>query len=103
MENNYSVEISNSFEVMLHNNLFKFTLYSTSYTNLIHAKVYYFFELLNIFPHAFPEFYLDDTNTHLRKYIIDRRFLIVYEILDNKIRILYFVDGRRSYENMVTY
>ena len=103
MESKYSVKISNSFNIMLYKNLFKYTFYSTSYANLIHAKVYYFFDLLKTFPFSFPEFYLTDTNTHLRKYVIDRRFLIVYEITNNTIEILYFVDGRRSYENLLTY
>ena len=103
MGNKYSVKISNSFNVMLYKNLFKYTFYSTSYVNLIHAKVYYFFELLKTFPFSFPKFYLNETNTHLRKYVIDKRFLIVYEVTDNIVEILYFVDGRRSAENILTY
>ena len=103
MENKYTVEISSSFDIMLYKNLFTYTLYSDSYANLIHAKVYYFFELLKIFPYSFPEFYQNDTNTNLRKYVIDKKFLIVYEIENNIIKILYFVDGRRSYDNMFIY
>ena len=103
MENKYSVDISASFNVMLFKNLHTYTLHSNSYATTIHTKVYYFFGILKIFPYSFPKFYLDNTNTNLRKYVIDKRFLVVYEIIDEVVKILYFVDGRRSYENMLYY
>ena len=103
MENKYSIEISKSFNIMLFENLYTYTLYSKSYANTIHTKVYFFFEILKSFPYSFPLFYLNDNNSNLRKYVIDKRFLIVYEIENNIIKILYFVDGRRSYDNMFTY
>ena len=88
---------------MLYQNLIPYTIYSKSYARFIHKRTYHFIELLKTFPYSFSNFYLNDAFTNLKKYVIDKRFLVIYGVYNNDVEILYFVDGRRSCDNYFLY
>lgn len=80
-----------------------FKTLSESYINLIHAKVFYFLDIAVYFPYSYSIFDSPIETLSIRKIVIDRRFLVLYEIVDNTIEVLYFIDGRRSPDNMIIY
>lgn len=101
--NKYKLKLSTEFSDMFYTTLLPFKNLSNSYINLIHAKVYYFLDIATYFPYSFPKFYSPKETTDIRKIIIDKRFIIFYKVTDNAINVVYFVDGRRSYDNMFAY
>lgn len=101
--NKYIIIVSKEFNTMLDSNLSHLQSISFPYITYIIESISYFFQILETFPFAFPKFILPDDTFPFRKITIDKRYLIIYQITNNKIEILYFVDGRRSYENMLVY
>lgn len=99
----YTLKLSTEFSDMFYTTLLPFKNLSISYINLIHAKIYYFLDIAMYFPYSFPKFYSPRETTEVRKIIIDKRFLVLYKVTDDVINVVYFVDGRRSYENMLMY
>ena len=101
--NKYKLKLTTEFFEMFYATLLPFKNLSISYINLIHTKVYNFLDILIYFPYSFSSFDSPNETLPIRKIVIDKRFLVLYEIVGDTIEILYFVDGRRSYENMLTY
>ena len=101
--NKYKLKLSTEFSDMFYLSLLPFKNLSSSYINLIHAKVYYFLDIATYFPYSFPKFHSPEEITDTRKIIIDKRFIIFYKVSGDVINVVYFVDGRRSYDNMFTY
>ena len=101
--NNYKVVISTDLNSMLDNNLSYMKVLSRSYVRSISLEISYFILILEKFPFAFSRFFLPNNNSYFRKITISKRYYLIYRVIDNIVEILYFVDGRRSYENMLTY
>lgn len=101
--NKYILKLTTEFFEMFYTTLAPFKNLSFSYINLIHAKVYHSLDLAIYFPYAFSSFNSPKETLSIRKIVIDKRFIILYEVVNDVIEVLYFVDGRRSYENMLTY
>ena len=101
--NNYTVVISDEFANMANNNLSYLKVLSGSYVNSILLAISYYILLLEKFPFAFSRFHLPNDISRLRKITIAKRYYLIYRVTDNVVEILYFVDGRRSYDNMFTY
>ena len=101
--NNYKVIISAEFDTMIDNNLSYIKVLSSSYVRSISIEISYFILILEKFPFAFPRFFLSNDNSLLRKITINKRYYLKYQVTNNIVESLYFVDGRRSYDNMFTY
>lgn len=99
----YKLKLTAEFFEMFYTTPLPYKDFSTSYINLVHAKVYHFLGIAISFPDSFSSFSSPKETLPIRKIIIDKRFLILYEMVGDVIEVLYFVDGRRSYENMLTY
>ncbi len=101
--NNYTVIASEEFEVMLNQNLSYIQILSSQYVNYITSIISNVSSILKNFPFAFPRFLLPNDTSRIRKITIAKRYYLIYQVTDNVVEILYFVDGRRSYDNMFTY
>ena len=101
--NNYTVIISNEFSAMANKCLSHLETFSNSYVFSTSLTLSYYILLLEKFPFAFSRFLLPNDNSFLRRIVINKRYLLLYQVTDNIVEMLYFVDGRRSYENMLTY
>lgn len=101
--NNYTVIVSNEFGNMANKYLSHLETFSSSYVSSISLTISYYILILEKFPFAFQRFLLPSDNSLLRKITVNKRYYILYQVTDNIVEILYFVDGRRSYENMLTY
>ncbi len=101
--NNYNVIVSQEFVNMFYFSLLPIMRISGSYVNLIHAKTLYHLDVLKKFPDTFSIFEIPINNIYYKKIVLEKRYLIIYSIKSNTIYVHYFVDGRRSYDNMFTY
>lgn len=101
--NKYKLKLTAEFFEMFYTTLAPFKNLSFSYINLIHAKVYHSLDIAIYFPYSFSSFNSPKETLSIRKIAIDKRFLVLYEVVDNAIEVLYFVDGRRSSEKMFAY
>lgn len=101
--NKYKLKLTTVFFEMFYTTLSPFKNLSLSYINLIHAKVYHSLDIAIYFPYSYSSFNSPKETLCIRKIVIDKRFIILYEVVNDVIEVLYFVDGRRSYENMLTY
>lgn len=101
--NDYTVIASKEFEAMLSKRVAYMKFLSIPHIDYITSTISNFSSILQRFPFAFPRLFLPNDNSLLRKIVIDKRYLLIYQVTDNIVEILYFVDGRRSYENMLTY
>ena len=101
--NNYLVAVSDEFTNMVNCNLSYLKVLSSSYVNSILLSISYYILLLEKFPFVFSRFFLPNDDSLLRKITIAKRYYLIYQVTYNVVEILYFVDGRRSYDNMFTY
>ena len=101
--NNCNVIASAEFSTMVDSNLQHIKFLSPSYVESISVMISYFIILLEKFPYIFPTFVLPTYPTPLRKVAIAKRYLLLYQITNNTIELLYFVDGRCSPENYLLY
>lgn len=96
---NYNIKFTNTFNTMLRNNLKRCRKYSLTYTHKIERKGHESIKLLQIFPYANPTLRISGKPGKCKKIIIKHRFLIVFQINNEDINLLYFIDGRQSYKN----
>lgn len=91
--------VSPSFIRMLEDELNKYMSYSSTYARQIEKKVYEAINLLKIFPYATSRIkFRGDPETY-RKFVIKKRFLIVFQVFDGIIQLQYFIDGRQAPKN----
>ena len=96
---NYKVMFSPSFVKMFKDELNTCISYSSTYARQIEKKVYEAINLLKIFPYATPSIkFRGDPETY-RKFVIKKRFLIIFQIFDDIIQLQYFIDGRQNPTN----
>lgn len=96
---NYNIKFTKTFNRTLKNNLKRCKKYSLSYADKIERKVFESIKLLQIFPYANPTLNIRGKPEKYKKIIIKHRFLIVFQINNEDINLLYFIDGRQSYRN----
>ena len=95
----YKIRFTKSSDKMLESNLKHCKKYSPTYADKIERKVYESIKLLKIFPYANPTLRIRGKPGNYKKIIIKHRFLIVFQINNKNINLLYFIDGRQSPRN----
>ncbi|MBR5227773.1 MAG: hypothetical protein IKV94_03955 [Clostridia bacterium] len=95
----YKVIFSPSFIKMFEDELNNYISYSSAYTRKIEKKVYEAINLLKIFPYATPTIKFRGDPQVYRKFIVKKKFLIVFKVLDDTIHLDYFIDGRQAPKN----
>ena len=95
----YKIIFAPSFNKMLKNNLEQCKKYSLIYADKIERKVYESIKLLKRFLYATPTLRIRGKPGNYKKIIIKHRFLIVFQIDNTNINLLYFIDGRQSPKN----
>lgn len=94
----YNVIFSPYFIQMLKEELIHYTTYSSSYAHKIEKRVYEAINILKIFPYATPIIKFRGEPEIYKKFIIMKRFLIIFKVFDNTIHLDYFIDARQSYD-----
>lgn len=97
--NKYKIFFTQQFKDMFNFQLSKYYSYSPTYALNIEKKLNEAINILEIFPHSTPSIKLKNKSETYRKFIIKKRFLIIYKISNNIIYLLYFVDARQSRKN----
>lgn len=54
-------------------------------------------KVISYFPYIVPKF---KENENVRKFIIKNRFIVIYKIEGNEVRMLYFIDGHMQNNNL---
>ena len=96
---NYKIIFSPSFIKMLEDELKNYITYSLTYSRKIENKVYEAISILKIFPYSTPIIKFKSEQEIYRKFIVKKRFLIVFKVLNDTIHLDYFIDGRQSTKN----
>ena len=92
----YNVVVSPDFKIMLDEILNMYLQCSPLYVRKILKEINLAFEILEKFPYLMQTF---PSNNNLRRYVIHKRFSILYRIDNNEIDILYFIDNRMQNGN----
>ena len=96
---NYNVSFSPSFINMFKDVLIKCIDFNYIYALKIEKRVYKDIALLKIFPYATPTIKFRGDPEIYRKFIVAKRFLIIFQIFDDTIQLQYFIDGRQNPKN----
>ena len=97
--NKYKILFTQTFKDMFKYQFDKYISYSPSYALKIEKRLYEAISVLELFPYATPSVKFRGKPETYRKFIIKKRFLIIFKILDSIIYLLYFIDGRQSPKN----
>lgn len=97
--NKYKILFTQTFKDMFKYQLDKYNSYSPTYALKIEKKLHEAISILELFPYATPSVKFKGKSETYKKFIIKKRFLIVFRIVDNTIYLLYFIDGRRATKN----
>lgn len=95
----YKVIFSPSFTKIFKDVLNQYLNYSSTYSHKVQKQVYEAINLLQIFPYATPTIKFRGDPEIYRKFVIKKRFLIIFKIVDSTIHLDYFIDGRKSPKN----
>ena len=66
-------------------------------TDCIYASI----ESLSQFPERYPAFIMYGISMDLRKLIVNKRYIVLYQILDNKVIVHRILDGRRNFDGLL--
>lgn len=73
--------------------------FSPTYALKIEHSLHDALNFLKLFPYATSTIKLKGKPKIYRKFVIQKRFLIVFKLIQNTIYLSYFIDGRRSLKN----
>lgn len=96
---NYNVVFTQTFKDMVNKELNNYVFYSPAYATKIRRSLYNTLEFLKIFPYATSTIKFRGNPQVYRKFVIQKRFLIVFKLSHNTIYLSYFIDGRKSPKN----
>ena len=96
---NYNVIFSPSFIQMLENELRNCITFSSSYAKKTEKVVFESIKLLQQFPFIASIIKFPNLKGNYRKFIIQKRYLIIFRIFNSSIHLDYFIDGRQAQEN----
>lgn len=94
----YKIVFTDDFLDMLEEILESYSAY-TQYCNAIRLEVWQAIKLLQTYPHIAA---MLTKNKSMRKFIIKKRFSIIYRIQDNGVWLLYFIDNRMQNGNYLS-
>ena len=89
--NENNVIVTDIFKNMLHQILVYYSLYSNVYTLKIMYEVKQAVRLISEYPDLAPRLAKDKS---MRKFIIKKRFSIIYKVENDTVELLYFIDSR---------
>lgn len=95
----YKVILSPTFIQMLKYELKYCARINTSYARKIENKVFDAIRILKIFPYATPIIKLRGDPETYRKYVVKKKFIIIFQIYTDSVQLEYFIDARQSLKN----
>ncbi len=69
--------------------------YGLEYAYRIREKINKEVQSLNLFPYSKPNYFISN-DVVFKKKIIDKRYLVIFSIFKNSIKVYYVYDGRRN-------
>ena len=84
---------------MLENTLNHYKIFSPSFASKIEKSLYNMVQFIKIFPYATSTIKLRGKTEVYRKFVILKRFLVVFKLVNKTIYLSYFLDGRMSPNN----
>lgn len=92
---NYNVIFLPSFSKMFENTLNNCRHFSPTYALKIEHSLHDALYFLKLFPYATSTIKLKGNPKIYRKFVVQKRFLIVFKLTQNTIYLSYFIDGRQ--------
>ncbi len=95
----YNVLFTQAFKDMFKYQIDKYTVYSPSFASKIEKSLYNMVQFIKIFPYATSTIKLRGKTEVYRKFVILKKFLVVFKLVNKTIYLSYFLDGRMSPNN----
>lgn len=93
---NYEVIMSRQALITFKSNIKFLRKFSIPYSKKIESKIDSSIKKLKSFPNIHPIFKKTNKNVY-RKIIIEKRYLVVYTVKQQKVLVYYILDGRQAY------
>ena len=93
---NYEVIMSRQALITLKRNIKFLRKFSIPYSKKIESRIDSSIKKLKSFPNIHPIFKKTNKNVY-RKIIVEKRYLVVYTVKQQKVLVYYILDGRQAY------
>lgn len=94
---NYEVIMSRQALITLKRNIKFLRKFSIPYSKKIESRIDSSIKKLKTFPNIHPIFKKTNKNVY-RKIIVEKRYLVVYTVKQQKVLVYYILDGRQAYD-----
>lgn len=94
----YKIIFSPEFIKMFKDNLYLYKSYSSTYSNKIKKKIRRAINLIELFPYATPSVRVRGITDIYRRFIINKKFILIFKITDDTVYFLYFFDARQNFK-----
>lgn len=94
----YKIIFSPEFSKMFKDNLYLYKSYSSTYASKIKKKIRRAITLIQLFPYATPSISLRGITDVYRRFIINKKFILIFKITDDTVYFLYFFDARQNFK-----